>query len=189
MTQDLAQTLAGAASRRAGPSFYMDANILVDIVQPRRHVPSRDFVEECLRHSWRCETSTFALMEALDVAQENRWAGIEMRKGESFDQLVRRRRDRPLRPRIFREVHRDLTHKLDGIVKLFQPQPRVWEDAVRIAIHTSSFAPDCLHVAAARSRRCDILVTRDSQLRRTAAGEIEVATPEEVLSWLQTVDV
>ncbi len=124
-------------------------------------------------------------MEAHDIEQTNRWAKIEMRKGESFDQLLRRYRERALRPRTFREVHSELTLALEGLVEQFQPEAGVWEDAIRIAIDTASFAPDCIHVAAARSRECDVLVTRDSQLKKAAADEVAAAPPEEVLAWLQ----
>ncbi len=127
----------------------------------------------------------FALMEALDVEQMNRWAKIETRKGESFDQLLSRYRARELRPRTFREVHSKVTLALEGLVEQFQPEAGVWEDAIKIATDTASSAADCIHVAAARSRECDVLVTRDSQLKTAAKDKVAAAHPEELLAWLR----
>lgn len=185
MKQDLAQTLESAAARKGGPIFYLDGNILVDIVRPKRHPSSLDFLEECLVRSWRRVTSTFAVMEALDVEQDNRWAGIEFRRGESFDTIWRRRQERKLAPRVHREIRNNVTRALDGLVEQFQPNTNMWEDAIRVAIHTASFAPDCIHVAAARSLDCDVLVTRDSQLQHAAADEIQVASPEKLIAQFQ----
>ena len=183
MNKDLEQTVAGAVERKGGPVFYLDTNVLIDLVLPRRNEHSAAFLEECLARSWRSLTSTFALMEALDIEQTNRWAKNEMRKGKTFHQL-RRYGDRELPPRVYRDVHKKMTIVLEDLVELFQPESNMWEDAIRIAIHTASFAPDCIHVAAARSRDCDILVTRDSQLMRAAKDEIMTAEPEHIMKWL-----
>lgn len=128
-------------------------------------------------------------MEALDVEQMNRWAKIETRKGESFDQLVSRRGERTLRPRVFREVYSKVMENLYDVVDQFELESDVWEEAIRIAVHTASFAADCIHVAAAKSRNCDVLVTRDTQLKKTSADEICVATPVDVLQALQATNL
>ncbi len=186
MTLDLAATLANANARKGGPLFYLDTNILVDIVRRKRRPESLQFLDECQERSWKCAASTFAVMETLDVQQEDSWARTEMRKGQSFDQLLRGRYERGLSPRMLKSVYAQIRRELYQRVDLFRPEADIWEDAIRIAINTTSFAPDCIHVAAARSYRCDVLVTWDQQLKRTAAGEIPVATPEEILSWTRT---
>lgn len=180
MTPDPAVELADALTQ-GPPTFYLDANVLVDLVSPRRPA-SNEFMAACLMRSWICRTSTFAVMEALDREQENVWARSEIRKGRSFDQVVRKRSERTLTLRVLKKTYERFEERLDERVERFQPEADVWEDAIRLAIETNSFAPDCIHVAAAISCSCDVLVTWDQPLRQTAASEIQVATPDEVLS-------
>lgn len=193
MTPDLAQTLA-AAVERGDPTLYLDTNVLLDIIRPQRRRESRMLLEEWRLRSWTCVSSYFAQMEALDAEQEIEWFLSRARQGRSIGSLLRDRRDR-----------RDLNRReLNKATKFFYSQfvPEVqkyiqwinlgsdaWEDAMRLAAQTNSTAPDCMHVAAAISRGCDVLVTSDEPLRRTVAGEIEVAAPKEVLSWIQTAGV
>ncbi len=186
MILDLAETLANASARRGGPLFYLDTNILVDIVRPKRRPPSLEFLNECQERSWECVASTFAFMEALDVQQQEKWARTEMRRGQFFDQLLYKRKDRKLTPRQFKRVYAEIVRELEGKVELFTPKEEFWEDSIRIAIDSTSSAPDCIHVAAARAHECDVLVTWDDALKHTAAGEIPVATPGEILSWTRT---
>ncbi len=185
MNQDLAQTLETAAARKSGPVFYLETNILLDIVRPRRNPPTLDFVEECLKRGWRCLTSTFAVMETLDAEQDNRWAIREFRRGDSFDTVWKRRQERKLPARQHREIQNNVTRALDKWVGQFQPETESWEDAIRVAINTASFAPDCIHIAAARSQKCDILVTRDAQMKTAAGDEIQMALPEELMAQLR----
>ena len=180
MTPDLAQVLADAVAR-GDPTLYLDTNVLLDLIRPRRRPASSQLVSECLQRSWTCTSSTFALMEALDIEQTNRWASTEMRKGQAFDQLWRGRGERVLAPRVLNSIYKQFVEALDERVELFQPDESAWEDAIQLAIDTATFAPDCVHVAAALSRRCDVLVTWDQQLRRAAARQMELATPDEVL--------
>ena len=123
-------------------------------------------------------------MEALDVEQTNIWARSIMSRGNSFDWVLKNRDKRVLtrnaRTRVFKQFAADVQPYIEWINLIN------WEDAIRLAVDTDSFAPDCIHVAAALSHSCDVLVTSDDGLRRTAANEIAVATPQQALSWIRS---
>ena len=194
MTSGLEDTLAAAAAR-GRPTLYLDTNVLLDIVRPqRRRKESRQLVEEWQAKSWFCVSSYFAQMEALDAVQEIEWFLSRANQGHSIGSLLRRRRDRrDLSPRELNKVSRDfysqLVPEIQDYIEWIDLGQDAWEVAMRLATATNSSAPDCIHVAAAISRKCDALVTSDRPLGETAAGEIEVAEPREVLSWLRTISI
>lgn len=192
MTSDLAQVLATAVAR-GDPTLYLDTNVLLDIIRPRRRGESRQLLETWQARSWTCMSSYFAIMEALDVEQESMWFRSMIRKGEAVDWLLRNRRRRDLtsraRGKVLGAFYKQFVAEAQDYINWLFLDDAGWEEAIRLAMQTDSSAPDCIHVATALSHGCDVLVTSDQPLSHTAAGEIEVATPEEVLTWLQTTDV
>jgi predicted nucleic acid-binding protein len=132
-------------------------------------------------------------MEALDVEQESMWFRSMIRKGQHLEWLLRNRRRRELtsraRGRAVAVFYKQFVAEVQDYVEWLFLDTDGWEEAIRIAMQTDASAPDCIHVATAVSHGCDVLVTSDEPLRRTAAGEIDAATPEEVVSWLDAAGV
>ncbi|MCH8009021.1 MAG: PIN domain-containing protein [Chloroflexi bacterium] len=188
MTLD--NTLAAAVARGTPtPTLYLDANVLLDIVRPQRKQESRLLLDECQQKSWVCSSSYFGLMEALDVEQESIWFRSEIRRGRDVDWLIRRRRDRKLtsqaRGRVQGAFYRQFVADVQDAVRWHILDEESWEEAIRLAMETDASAPDCIHLATAKSAACDVLVTSDTQFQNAATGEIETANPEQVLAWLR----
>jgi predicted nucleic acid-binding protein len=133
--------------------------------------------------------SYFAIMEALDVEQENKWAKQKVRSNHDFQWIVRRRRQRELKPTSLTQVANQFTQRffveLKNAISWVPLDERVWEEAVSLAAHTNVTATDCIHLATALAQECDLLVTADDPLINAAKERIAVAKPEQVLKALR----
>lgn len=191
MTTELADVLAAAAERGdKSPALYLDANVLLDIVRPQRRSEPKHLLEEWRARSWTCVSSYFGLMEALDVEQESMWARSQIRRGQSVEWLIRNRRERELSPhargRVASSFFKEFVTEVQDYIDWGSLDDEGWEEAIRLAMQTDCSAPDSIHVATALLYGCDVLVTWDEGLRRTAAREIPIATPGQVLSSIQS---
>lgn len=54
------------------PHLYLDTSILIDVFRNRRTASTR-LLEEARQKNWRISTSQFAVMELLDVEQDDRF--------------------------------------------------------------------------------------------------------------------
>lgn len=186
MPVDLATALR-AALEIGVPHFYLDTNVLVDIVQDRQ--PSSVELLEALQEvGWRCSTSYFALMEALDVEQERHYITTRIKQGKSIDTVWSNRYQRDLDPRalgrIRARVYRATTNRF-GFVKPLYLEEAGWELAIDLAARSNILAADCVHLATAMITGCDVLVTRDSNFRREASRYLVVALPDEAVAQIR----
>jgi predicted nucleic acid-binding protein len=172
------------------PNLYLDTNVLLDILRPQRRPTSAELLGLLQARGWKCTSSYFALMEALDIEQENAWARQKVRAGQDFEWIVRRRRDRDLRPQaltlISNRFIRRFVDELENAIFWAVLDAEVWEQAATLAASSNISAADCLHVATAVAHSCHVLVTSDGALISVASDYIASGTPEDVLQLVQT---
>jgi len=54
------------------PFIYIDSSIVINIIHGN-HSPSIHLIETIKEKKWECATSSFTLMEVLDVQKDNRF--------------------------------------------------------------------------------------------------------------------
>jgi predicted nucleic acid-binding protein len=195
---DLRDTLRVALSAQS-LHFYLDASVLVDIVRPDIRPESRELLEMALAKGWRCTSSPFARMEALDTVQTKEWLRQGIEEGRDPKALIRGMWDRRLAPdRLAVAVVRKAFYKglaqVQDFVKWRRLDRRGWEEAITLAMTTNIWAPDCIHWATALREGCHVLVTTDDILakavrERTMASMASMASdkPEQVLPALRSL--
>lgn len=75
------------AVQREGLRFYFDTTVILDLLRPKRRPESHELLDVARANKWKCVSSFFALMEALDIEQENMWFRSRIRAGEDVDSL------------------------------------------------------------------------------------------------------
>lgn len=186
---DLHQAIRQALETGA-PNLYLDTNVLLDILRPQRRPTSAELVRRLQARGWQCTSSYFALMEALDIEQENAWARQRIRAGQDFEWIVRRRRDRDLKPQTLTRISNRFigrfVDELENAIYWGVLGAEVWEEAATLAATSNISATDCLHVATAVAYSCHVVVTSDETLIGLASEHIAAARPEDVLQLLRT---
>jgi predicted nucleic acid-binding protein len=178
-----------AALREGSLHFYLDASVLVDIVRPDTRRESRELLEMALAKGWRCTSSPFARMEALDTVQTKEWLRQGIEEGRDPKALVQGMWDRRLsRDRLAvvgNEFYRGLA-QVQNFVRWRRLDRLGWEEAIRLAMTTNVWAPDCIHVATALRQGCNVFLTSDGSLAK-AVKEKTMASdgPEQVLAELR----
>ncbi len=89
--------------------------------------------------------------------------------------------------RISNEFQRKLVTEVEAFIRWVDLDRVTWEEAMTLAARTNISAPDCLHVAAAVSCKCHILVTSDQALQKLAGEILALADPQAVLSSVKNV--
>lgn len=170
------------------PRLYLDTNVILDILQPRRRPQSVDLFNEGRSRKWELVSSTFALLEAVDVEQWNTWIMQRIREGQSPDRVLRSRGERDLSRRDLRSIERRWERfitQYEDVLEWVYLDEDGWQEALSIAVTTNILASDCIHVAAARITACDVLVTSDQALQRMAEPLIATALPSQLLAFVQ----
>ena len=174
------------------PRLYLDTNVLLDLFFDRRPV-SRDLVVLGISNGWDITSSNFALMELLDVVQENRWAVRRLtEEREQLNTLISRRHQRDLPEEALEAVRREINRFKDRDYEQITYYDIVGngllERAMGLCAETNIAAPDCIHIQMAIEIGADILVTSDSQVLRYADPWVRVANPRDVFRRLRELD-
>lgn len=190
MPIDLRATLE-AALRNQSLHFYLDATVLVDIVRPQTRPQSRELLEMSLAKGWRCTSSVFARMEAVDTEQTKEWLRQGIEAGRDPKSLVRGMRERRLRRDSLAMVTKDFhtgVAQVHYFVRWRRLDRQGWEEATRLVTTTNASAPDCIHVATALRAGCNVLVTSDRFLARTVREKTMASGgPERVVQELKSL--
>ncbi len=181
--------------RESGLSLYFDTTVILDLLRPARRPLARhsvELLERALESEWRCTSSYFALMEALDIEQENMWFRNRIRAGEDVDALLRRRRkrdqlSRQAHGRVSNQLYRRFVEEVQDRISWVALDNEAWEQALTLAMSSSIRAPDCLHVATATADGCHLFVTSDEILRELAEEHIRSANPVQVLAAVRRI--
>ena len=113
--------------------------------------------------------SPFTIMEAIEERQEVTFARSMIRRGFTLREIRNRVPNRKLTPgqryRCFRQVHQFLESLGQRVIIRPIDSPEFWRESSRLVQSSSMSAPDAIHVVAAISTGCDVMVTGDEQLR------------------------
>jgi len=146
------------------PRIYLDTVILRDCTH-NRHDPSKKLVDYAESRKWSCVTSIFAIMELIDIEQEDRFlhkkAFIEK---WSLDKIFTSRKQRDLTTKEFSEVDkyiREFTERNYKFIKLEGLTDEGWSLAIYMATNSNLNAADVIHLVTAWQAGCSIIVTRD----------------------------
>ncbi|OGO47465.1 MAG: hypothetical protein A2W34_00045 [Chloroflexi bacterium RBG_16_64_32] len=192
MTPELDDFLREAIADQ-GLHIYFDTTVILDLLRPDRRLDAQNSVElldSAIANKWQCAASYFALMEALDIEQENMWFRSRIRAGEDVDSLFRRRRKRdPLSPqasgRLSNQLYRKFVEEVQDFISWATFEAEGWEQALELAMTSNMRAPDCIHLATALASDCNILITSDTVLRDLAQPYIRSAFPPEMVAGLR----
>jgi len=187
--KDLADEIREVLRRGETPELYLDTNVILDVAWGRREASER-LLRAVEDRGWRCATSFFAYMEALDAEQERVYTQSRVRRGLlSVEDAWRTRHQRDLAAsslgkidaRIFRVI------EAHGLFNLIYLEESGWDLAIDLAAACNVLATDCIHVACAIAAGCTGLVTSDTTLAKRAADHIAVATAKKALDDIEAV--
>jgi predicted nucleic acid-binding protein len=169
--------------------FYVDTNVILDVVFNRRP-SSKELFEYIKEKKFKCCTSRFALMESLDVIQENYFILKEIKRGEKLEFLLRRRNQRNLIENELTDTYNTLFDNFSNVYKrnvdFLDLNPGGWEYAITELMGKRNItAEDAIHAATAIQAKCDFFVSSDSDLRRVIKKLIGSQDPENMLKILK----
>lgn len=174
---------------REGLKLYFDTTVILDLLRPKRRPESHRLLEIAQGNSWECTSSYFALMEALDIEQENMWFRSRIRAGEDVERLLRRRRERDLSTRalgrVRNQLYRKFVDEVQDFISWVTLGEEAWEETLGLAMSSNINATDCVHVATALTTDCNLFVTSDEPLGDLADQHICSANPAQLLSLLR----
>lgn len=171
----------------AKPIIYIDSNIIVDIVHGF-HTPSIDLIETIKRNGWRCATSQFALMEALDVQKDNRFASEKIEEGWTFKKILRKRDDKELSDRSLKIIYEKIKNQFFTpykFVEFYWLTEEGIDRVIKICKESNISATDSIHLATALEVGCDLLVTSDINFCKKAENYIPTCLPENIIKKLK----
>lgn len=162
------------------PHLYLDSNVILDVLRDRRPA-SLQLIERAKRDRWFVSTSPFAIMEALDAEQDDRFFQIKVSEGHTVGEVLRIRRQRDLP----RQLLNKISQKIEGKLRIAYSHIQYWElkvegfdRAVELARGSNISAPDCIHLATALEVGCDILITSDDFFMKEAKQYLPTSLPE-----------
>ena len=162
------------------PHIYIDTNIIVDVIGGKRR-SSIHLMETIKEKKWKCSTSHFALMEALDVEKDNMFIFNKLKEGFTFKKILRKRSEKDLPKNDLENIYNKLYNSFFisyKFVQFFWLTKIGWEKAIELCRKTNISAPDIIHLATAIEAGCDILVTSDEIFCKNAIKFIPSSLPE-----------
>jgi len=168
------------------PHLYLDSNVILDVLRDRRRhgqLVSLELLERTKRDKWFVSTSPFAIMEILDVEQDDLFFQIKVSEGNTVADVLRIRRQRDLPKRLLDKISNRIEEKLRIAYKHIQYwelDSEAFDHAVELARQSNISATDCIHLATAIEAGCDVLVTTDEFFMKEAKKYIPTSLPETV---------
>ena len=169
-------------SKRKGlKGFYLDTNILVDIIRNRDNESVQAF-NYIISNSHKCITSLFAYMELFELEKTQRYARkliLENKKDINFIVIEYRKCDLSIEE--LRSIENDISDsKIFDIIEIQNLSD--WNIAKDMVIKTNLSAPDCIHLAIASITSVDYIISKDSDFARKAKIiPIPIIKPDEAL--------
>ncbi len=166
-------------------SFYLDTNILIDIIRSRR-LSSTDFFNKAISFDHRCVTSVFSFMEIAELEKSQSYAEQLVKQKEDINKICRSYRNCSLDLKMLKAVE-DTIKSIDHLKEIEQISfdKDGWDEALKLAFSTNISAPDCIHIATFNIADVDYFVTSDSDLVKFAKEiDIECIRPKKALELL-----
>ena len=163
-------------------TFYLDTNVLIDIIRERR-MSSTEFFNKAISNKHRCLTSVFSFMEIAELEKCQFYAELLVKEKEDINRICRSYRNCDLEPEMLESVESRVNNVVNiDALEQFSFDKDGWEDALRLAFTTNISAPDCIHIATFNITGADYFVTSDSDLAKSAKEiAVECINPEQAL--------
>lgn len=175
------------------PHLYLDSNVILDVLRDRRRhgqLVSLELLERAKRDKWFVSTSPFAIMEVLDIEQDDLFFQIKVSEGNTVADVLRIRRQRDLSKQLLDKISKRIEEKLRiaySYIQYWELKVEGFDRAVELARGSNISAPDCIHLATALEVGCDILVTSDEFFMKEAKQYLPTSLPEGVEDELQNL--
>jgi len=171
------------------PHLYLDTGVLVDVV--RDIGDSFGLLGLARRRQWAISTSSFAVMEMLDIEQEDTFFRVKVAQGTTARWAMRNRTKRDLSKTGLADIHKRIRDKLAALydfIDYWELTPEGFDQAVKFAAESNIRAPDCVHLATAVEAGCDLLVTTDEFFAEEAKQYLPTSLPGRVEEELRSID-
>jgi predicted nucleic acid-binding protein len=172
------------------PYVYIDANIILDAIRGRNNA-SIGLMEKIREKKIKACTSGFTLLELLDKEQEYSFVWRMLKDGYTFDAILRKRDDRDLDDKeldgCFKKMDRTFSIPYKRYIDFYYLDNNGWDKSVELMHKYNLRSNDAIHLATAIMASCDLLVSNDQNLLRSASNIIKVATPENSNEMLESL--
>jgi predicted nucleic acid-binding protein len=155
--------------RRKKPRPYVDTNVILDYIR-KRNTQSIVLLETLKRRKIRFYISYYTVLELIDKEQENTWIETRIRRGESFDDIVRHRYPRDLDEAALRDSFKRIGERFvlpfiqTDSVSVMVPDNKSWDKTLGLLARTNLSVGDAIHVDAALGSDCNIFISNDDNL-------------------------
>jgi len=171
------------------PYVYIDSNIILDVIRGR-DPKSISLMERIRERKVKACTSGFTLLELIDKEQEHALIWRMIKDGYSFDEILRKRGIRDLNDKeldgCFNKMDRTFSIPYKKHIDFYYLDNVGWDKAVELMHKFNLRSNDAIHLATAIMAGCDLLVSNDQNLLKSAENVIKVATSENVNDILDT---
>lgn len=177
------EALARALEAGRPPFFYLDTNVIRDIIKGRKR-SSTELLDLLKTKKWLSATAHFTYMEIFDIEQEARHFRQKLDEGLEINAIWASRRGRDLDRETLRQIETEIYQGIRNRYELIEwsyLDKDGWDRAIELAAESNLPAPDCIHLATALMAGCDVLVTSDGHLSRNARAYIASGQLDQVL--------
>ena len=132
---------------------------------------AKETLEKIGSNGWKCVTSTFTVMELIDIEKEYLYFQKKIEEKWEIHKILRERRDKDL-------TLKELKPAGKLIESFFKDYPFIeqhdiydkgsWEKAQEISLETNLSAADVMHLVTAGQSKSDLLITADQQFSKEA---------------------
>ena len=167
---------------------YVDTNIVLDIISNRKPVTTEifDIVQD---KKMKLCASHFTVMEAFDIRLEQAFVSQEIKRGDSLENILKRRNDRNLTPPDLTDVYNlvliHFSQPYKKNIDFWNLNEDGWEYAIELMTKANFTARDAIHVATAIKSKSQNFLTYDSDLRKNSKKFINTPDPQNFLSNLK----
>jgi predicted nucleic acid-binding protein len=170
---------------------YLDTNVFLDYIR-KRDESVVDFIHNARTNALDLVTSYFTYLEVLDKEAEDFYIQRELRKKKTFGEIRRSIYNRDLDKDELKNVRDTTAEKMpsrDGrsldLFTLYFLNDAGWFHAMELMSEINLGSGDAVHVATALESNCDILLTKDRHLIRSAREKMVCMAPAEFMKDLQ----
>ena len=156
------------------PRIYLDTNIILDVIERRRN-ESIFLLEKIKRLKLYCCTSTYTILELINIEQDFTHITNLLGKRYTIDEILRKRRQK----RLTQEQREDAIDRVKNFLKQYKIVvlnllDSGWDLTFEMLRDLNVTVGDAIHVATAKEDECTLFVSNDEELGKEA---------EKILSW------
>lgn len=164
----------------ANPFIYIDTNVVIDTID-KSNKNAIHLMETIRDKKWECATSTFTLLEVLDVKKDSRFIMNKLGEGYTIKWILRKRSEKDLSNSEMENIYEKMYNNFFDrykFVEFYWLTMEGWERVIELGTKSNISAPDLIHLATALECNCDFLVTSDEFFCQQAGKFIRACTPD-----------